>query len=57
MKTVIKFLLLVMILISHQLKAQYSVNIEIIEPPMPELAASEQPGGRMITSIAENGQF
>ncbi|HSW56320.1 MAG TPA: T9SS type A sorting domain-containing protein [Ignavibacteriaceae bacterium] len=56
MKTVIKFFLLVL-LFSHQLNAQYSVNIEIVEPPMPELAASEQPGGRLITSIAENGKY
>jgi hypothetical protein len=57
MKTLITIFSLVLLLFSHQLYAQYSVNIEIIEPTMPELATSEQPGGRMITSIAEYGQY
>jgi hypothetical protein len=57
MKTIIKYLLLILIFFSIQLYSQYSVNIEIIEPPMPELTSSGQLGGRYITSIAENGRY
>ncbi|HSW53762.1 MAG TPA: T9SS type A sorting domain-containing protein [Ignavibacteriaceae bacterium] len=57
MKTIAKFITLFVLLFSFQFYGQYSIDIDIIEPSMPELAVSEQPGGRMITSIAENGQY
>jgi len=57
MKTIAKFILVFLLLFSFQFYGQYSISIDIVEPSMPELAASEQPGGRMITSIAENGKY
>ena len=57
MKTITKFITLFVLLFSIQFYGQYSISIDIVEPSMPELASSEQPGGRMITSIAENGQY
>lgn len=57
MKTIEKYLLLCFILLSSFSYPQYKVEYEIVEPPMEKLASSEQPGGRMIASIAENGKY
>jgi hypothetical protein len=50
MKAIIKIIIAGIILFSFQMYGQYSVSIDIVETSMPELAASEQPGGRIITS-------
>jgi hypothetical protein len=57
MKTILKITSIIILIYSFQMFGQYQVNIDIVEPPMQELTPSEQPGGRMITSIAENGQY
>ena len=57
MKALLICLLTLMLSSITEYYAQYSVEKEIIEPDMITLTTPQQPGGRYITSIAENGRY
>ena len=57
MKTLLTLIIVFLLLISQKFYSQYQVDFEINEPDMPTLSTPQQPGGRYITSIAENGQY
>lgn len=57
MKTLLIFLIALTLSSVTEYFAQYSVEKEIVEPSMVTLTTPQQPGGRYITSIAENGKY